>query len=319
MSKSAVMKNFIILICLACASSAYSQGINPVFEFSTGAAVQHSEGFAIPRVNLAAHKLYKGLGVYTMFEQRNNVTFADDFNKDGNYQRYVVGPTFSINRFVYLFGGISPIGPYGLGGDGGFGKVRKEIGIAGVWKNYTMHLGYSNWVGASVAVGYQFGIKLPKKPTLPKVPVRLSDNKVEEPVKEAPKPVEPPKETPHDEPKVLEEKVETSEPVLLAVVRFSFNSAELTPDSRAKLDAMVKTYKSNYNNKDIMIVGHADPKGTNEVNDRIGFERAKIVAKYLEDTYGIMNAKIVVRSEGERKIISSDDSVNRRSEVYVVL
>jgi len=318
MSKSAVMKNFIILICLACASSAYSQGINPVFEFSTGAAVQHSEGFAIPRVNLAAHKLYKGLGVYTMFEQRNNVTFADDFNKDGNYQRYVVGPTFSINRFVYLFGGISPFGPYGLGGEGGFGKVRKEIGIAGVWKNYTMHLGYSNWVGASVAVGYQFGIKLPKKPSVPKTPVR-EPVKIEEPVKEAPKPVEAPVEVAPAPPVVEEEKSVTKDPVLLAVVRFSFNSAELTPDSRAKLDALIKTYKESYSNKDLIVVGHTDPKGSAEVNDRIGLQRAQAVAKYLEVSYGIQNVKIEVRSEGERKIISPDDSVNRRSEVYVIL
>jgi len=43
------------------------------------------------------------------------------------------------------------------------------------------------------------------------------------------------------------------------------------------------------------------------------------VAKYLEVNYGIQNVKIVVRSEGERKIISTDDSVNRRSEVYVIL
>jgi len=311
------MKNLILFLCLVLGLSATSQGLNPVFEFSAGAALKHAEGFAVPRVNLAAHKLYKGLGVYTMFEQRNNVTFADDFNKDGNYQRYVVGPTFNINQFVYLFGGISPFGPYGLGGEGGFGKVRKEIGVAGVWKNYTMHFGYSNWVGASVAVGYQFGIKLPKKPSVPQVPVRVPE-KVEEPVKEAPKPVEPPKEVETIEPKV-EEKVESKDPILLAVVRFSFNSAELTPDSRAKLDALVKTYKASYANKDLMVLGHTDPKGSDEVNYRIGLQRAQAVAKYLEVNYGIQNVKIVVRSEGERKIISTDDSVNRRSEVYVIL
>ena len=68
-----------------------------------------------------------------------------------------------------------------------------------------------------------------------------------------------------------------------------------------------------------MIVGHTDPKGSDKVNDRIGLQRAQAVAKYLEMNDGIENVKIVVRSEGERKIISTDDSVNRRSEVYVVL
>jgi len=177
------MKNLILYFCLLLGLVANAQGINPVFELSTGAAIQHDEGFAVPRVNIAAHKLYKGLGVYTMYEHRNNVTFADDFNKDGNYQRYVVGPTFSVNRFLYLFAGISPLGSYGIGGEGGFGKVRKEIGVVGIWKNYTMHLGYSNWVGTSVAVGYQFGIKLPKKPSNQKPQVNGPAIKVEEPVK----------------------------------------------------------------------------------------------------------------------------------------
>jgi len=154
----------------------------PTFEVGTGLAFRHSEGFYIPRFSIAGHKIYKGLGLYLTYEQRNNVPFADDFNSDGNYQRYLVGPTFYVNRFVYLFGGVSPVGPYGLGGEGGFDKVRKEIGVAGIWKNYTLHLGYSNWVGATVGVGYQFGIKLPKKPA-PTVPV-LEPVKREEPIQE---------------------------------------------------------------------------------------------------------------------------------------
>lgn len=157
------MKNLILHLCLLIGLVANAQGINPVFELSAGAAIQHSEGFAVPRVNIAAHKLYKGFGVYTTFEQRNNVSFADDFNEDGNYQRYLIGPTYSVNRFLYVFAGLSPVGSYGLGGEGGFQKVRKEIGVAGVWKNYTLHLGYSNWVGLSIAVGYQFGIKQSNK------------------------------------------------------------------------------------------------------------------------------------------------------------
>lgn len=312
------MKNLILLFLLFIGLAANAQGLNPVFEFSTGAAIRHTEGFAVPRVNIAAHKLYKGFGVYTMYEQRNNVTFADDFNKDGNYQRYVVGPTFSVNRFLYLFAGLSPLGSYGFGGEGGFGKVRKEIGVAGVWKNYTMHLGYSNWVGASVAVGYQFGIKLPKKPSVQKPKVSEPVLKVEEPVKEAIKPVESPVEVAPVAPKVIEETA-TKDPVLLAVVRFAFNSADLTPDSRAKLDALVTTYKASYSNKALIVVGHTDSKGSDELNDRIGLQRAQAVAKYLQVNYGIQNVKIEVRSEGERKLISSDDSVNRRSEVYVVL
>ncbi len=313
------MKKLFLIIALAVGVAAQAQGLNPVFEFSAGSAIKHSEGFAIPRINLAAHKLYKGLGLYTMYEQRNNVTFADDFNKDGNYQRYVVGPTFSVNRFVYLFAGISPLGQYGLGGEGGLGKVRKEVGIAGVWKNYTMHFGYSNWVGPTVAVGYQFGLKLPKKPSLPKVPIQAPQPKAEEPIKEVAKPVEQPVEVAPAPVVEKEEPKKVQEPVLLAVVRFGFNSSELTIESSKKLDELVKVYKASYNDKKLIIVGHTDPLGTDEVNDRIGLERAMQVAKYLETKYGINNVKIEVKTEGEKKIISPDNTVNRRSEVFVIL
>jgi outer membrane protein OmpA-like peptidoglycan-associated protein len=313
------MKKIILILALAVGIAAQAQGISPVFEFSAGSALKHSEGFAVPRINLAAHKLYKGIGLYTMYEQRNNVTFADDFNKDGNYQRYVVGPTFSVNRFVYLFAGISPVGPYGLGGEGGFGKVRKEIGIAGVWKNYTMHFGYSNWVGTTVAVGYQFGLKLPKKPSLPKAPIQAPAPKVEEPVKEAPKPVEPPVEVAPAPVVEKEEPKKVEEPVLLAVVRFGFNSSELTIESSKKLDELVTVYKERYPTKELMIVGHTDPKGSDEVNYRIGLDRANEVATYLEKNYGIKIVKIQIKSEGESKIISPSNAINRRSEVYVIL
>jgi outer membrane protein OmpA-like peptidoglycan-associated protein len=318
-----MIKRILLIILIGATIKASAQLSLPTFEVGTGLVLRHSEGFYIPRFSLAGHKIYKGLGLYLTYEQRNNVSFADDFNADGNYQRYLVGPTFNINRFVYLFGGISPIGSYGLEGEGGFGKVRKEIGIAGVWKNYTMNFGYSNWVGATVGVGYQFGIKLPKKPSVPKVPVlepvkREEPVQREEPIQETPKPVEPVSEVAPVEPIVVEESV-TKDPVLLAVVRFEFNSIVLTPKSRVELDALVTTYKAKYNKKDLVIVGHTDPKGSDEVNDRIGLQRAQAVAKYLEMNYGIENVKIVIRSEGERKIISTDDSVNRRSEVYVIL
>ncbi len=313
------MKKLFLVLALAAGVAAQAQGIKPVFEFSAGSAIKHSEGFAVPRINLAAHKLYKGLGLYTMYEQRNNVTFADDFNKDGNYQRYVVGPTFSVNRFVYLFAGISPLGQYGFGGEGGLGKVRKEVGIAGVWKNYTMHFGYSNWVGPTVAVGYQFGLKLPKKPILPKAPIQATQPKVEEPVQEVAKPVEKPVEVAPAPVVEKEEPKKVQEPVLLAVVRFGFNSSELTLESSKKLDELVKVYKASYSDKKLIIVGHTDPLGSEELNERIGLERAKQVAKYLETKYGINNVKIEVKTEGEKKIISPDNTVNRRSEVYVIL
>lgn len=132
----------------------------PTVEVGGGFVLKHTEGFYVPRFTMAAHRVYNRWGIYATYEQRNNVLFADDFNQDGTYQRHIIGPTFFISDKLYVLGGISPFGPYGI--QGPFGKVRKEIGIAAVLDRYTLHVGYSNWVGTTVGVGY-FLNKVTKK------------------------------------------------------------------------------------------------------------------------------------------------------------
>ena len=131
----------------------------PIYEGGLGVAIRHTEGFSVPRASFAAHKLFRGFGLYTTFEYRGNVEFSDDFNGDGNYLRYVIGPTFAIQPWLYAYAGTSPFGPYGLSGDGGISKMRKELGLAYVHKDrYTAHLGYSNWVGFTLGLGYRFEV-----------------------------------------------------------------------------------------------------------------------------------------------------------------
>ena len=101
--------------------------LSPAIELGGGLALKHTEGFYIPRYTVSGINLYQGLGLYTTYEQRNDVVFNDDFNGDGNYQRYTMGPTISLNSNLYGFAGISPFGPYGLGHS--FGKVRKELAL----------------------------------------------------------------------------------------------------------------------------------------------------------------------------------------------
>lgn len=152
-----MIKRILLTILFGATIGASAQLTLPTFEVGAGLALRHTEGFYIPRFSLAGHKIFKGVGLYLSYEQRNNVQFADDFNADGNYQRYLVGPTLYVNPNIYVYGGISPLGTYGLGGEGGFGKVRKEIGFAYVFKPFTLHVGYSNWVGFTTGVGFQFG------------------------------------------------------------------------------------------------------------------------------------------------------------------
>lgn len=108
-------------------------------------------------------------------------------------------------------------------------------------------------------------------------------------------------------------------PVLVVTVYFDFNKANLTKESVVKLDEFVETYKTKYAQKPLVVVGHTDTKGTDEINYKIGLERANAVAKYLKDNYGIVAARVEVKSKGESEPISTDDAINRRGEVYVIL
>jgi len=299
------------LIALTIAAvSASAQFQTPKLEVGLGYAFKHQEGFGIPRFTVGLNEMFKGFGLYATPEYRGGIEFKEDGTN--YYFRMPTGLNYRHSSGVGVFAGGDLLGL-------AMGKnLRKEVGLSYLLRNgITLLAAYSGWVGASAGIGYQFGTKQPKKQPVPVVPV-LEPVKREEPIQETPKPAEPVSEVAPVEPIVAEESV-AKDPVLLAVVRFEFNSIVLTPASRVELDALVTAYKSKYNKKDLMIVGHTDPKGSDEVNDRIGLQRAQVVAKYLEVNYGIQNVKIVVRSEGERKIISTDDSINRRSEVYVIL
>ncbi|MSP65203.1 MAG: OmpA family protein [Flavobacteriaceae bacterium] len=305
------MKKLITLFALiVVAVSASAQFQTPKLEVGLSYVFKHQEGFGIPRFTVGLNEMFKGFGLYATPEYRGGIEFKEDGTN--YYFRMPTGLNYRHSSGIGVFAGGDLLSV-------AMGKnLRKEVGLSYLLRNgITLQASYSNWVGAAAGIGYQFGTKQPKKQSPPVVPV-LEPVKREEPIQETPKPAEPVSEVAPVEPIVAEESV-AKDPVLLLVVRFEFNSIVLTPESRVELDALVTTYKSKYNKKDLMIVGHTDPKGSDEVNDRIGLQRAQAVAKYLEVNYGIQNVKIVVRSEGERKIISTDDSINRRSEVYVIL
>lgn len=157
----AMKKIFTSLMFLA-GVTAFGQGMQfktPQFEAGLGVAIRHSEGFTIPRMHVNAINFYGPIGAYLTMEQRNNVTFYDDFNGDGNYTRYILGLNATLPNNVSFYGGLSPFGPYGLTGDGGFGKVRKELGIGYHLAPITLQLGYSRWVGLTAGLIFRFAEK----------------------------------------------------------------------------------------------------------------------------------------------------------------
>ena len=88
------MKKILLSIFLFIGVWHMNAQLSPAIELGGGLALKHTEGFYIPRYTVSGINLYQGLGLYTTYEQRNDVVFIDDFNGDGNYQRYTMGPTF---------------------------------------------------------------------------------------------------------------------------------------------------------------------------------------------------------------------------------
>lgn len=322
-----MLKRLVFTLLIAATTSAVAQLTPPVIEVGAGLALRHTEGFYIPRFSVASHKIYKGLGLYATYEQRNNAPFADDFNGDGNYQRYLVGPTLYINPNIYAYGGISPFGPYGLTGEGGFGKVRKEIGLAYVFAPFTLHAGYSNWVGFTTGVGYQFGggsgdavsFQSKGRPRRSRgtelaknsAPARVDTVVVtKEVIKEVIKEVKT---------EVVKEVVKEQNIELATTIYFNLNSTTYTSASAIKVASELAGIRAKYPNAELLVVGNTDESGSSTYNYNLGLARAQKVANYLMAKTGLDETKIVVRSDGKVRPQSDKKEDNRRVDVYVIL
>ncbi len=326
------MKKVITLIAALLMGTAASAQI---LEPHLGVNIKHSEGFTVPRFGASMLDMYKGIGVYSTFEMRNNVTFSDDANGDGNYFRYLMGPTIKISKPMYLFAGLSPFGKFGfnndLGSDGFFDKVRKEVGAAYIYKGIALRITYSNWVGLGTTLGYQIPLNGPlksykdKKQKVPHTPQEFKVALVEEVkvvivdtaktvevvVVEEPKTIEPVME-----PKPVFDLEHWPLDGVAATVYFNFNDYRIKPSERIKLEEAV-SYLNRYAELQIVIVGHADPIGTDAVNDQIGRARALSVKNELLNKYSIAESRIEVISKGESEAYSEDNALNRR--VLVIL
>lgn len=318
-SKFQAMKKHLAIFAVLLSVSLFSQG-NPAVELGAGLALKHTEGFYVPRYTVSGVNLFRSFGLYATYEQRNDVTFTDDFNGDGNYQRYTIGPVFSMNKNLYAFGGISPFGPYGLTGEGGFGKVRKEVGLGLIFNPVTLRIGYSNWVGTTIGAHYRFGSKNSKpsyqeqqrqarpisiigktKVRVDTVTVTVTDTVYvkQEVVREVVKEIE-----------------KSQELTLVGILYHKFNSIDYTDESLQSREGIADALKKNPS-ANIVIVGHTDEIGSDSYNYTLGLNRAQKLANYLVNEHGIPATQIEVRSEGkESPYIETDNAKNRRVEIY---
>jgi peptidoglycan-associated lipoprotein len=95
---------------------------------------------------------------------------------------------------------------------------------------------------------------------------------------------------------------------------FAFNKAALPDEAKARLDKMVSDLKADPKGVFIEIEGHTDNRGTPEINEKIGLERAEAVKRYLYEQHQVPLHKINVISYGEAKPVAPNNTRDGRAQ-----
>jgi OmpA-OmpF porin, OOP family len=102
-------------------------------------------------------------------------------------------------------------------------------------------------------------------------------------------------------------------------VTFPFDSAEITPEAQATLDALGEALMDGRLSADrFEIAGHTDGVGDEQYNATLSDRRAQAVVEYLSSTFGISHERLLGRGYGETYLADPDrpdDPENRRVEV----
>ena len=99
-------------------------------------------------------------------------------------------------------------------------------------------------------------------------------------------------------------------------LNFAFNSAELTPDLREKLDRIASVITDDsLKQYDFNINGHTDAKGADEYNQKLSEMRAEAARKYLITRHAIDAKRLIVKGYGKSQLLlptEPDNELNRR-------
>jgi outer membrane protein OmpA-like peptidoglycan-associated protein len=95
---------------------------------------------------------------------------------------------------------------------------------------------------------------------------------------------------------------------------FKFNATDLPDEAKSRLDQLVSQIKADPKGAFFEIEGHTDNTGPNEVNERIGLERAEAVKRYLYEHHQIPLHKMNVISYGEDKPVAPNQTKEGRAQ-----
>lgn len=105
-----------------------------------------------------------------------------------------------------------------------------------------------------------------------------------------------------------------------AAILFAVDSSELSSASKANLDNLAASLKE-YDNTDILVVGHTDDTGAESYNQSLSERRAAAAATYLAER-GITTTRLTISGNGELDPIADNSTPegrrqNRRVEVAI--
>jgi peptidoglycan-associated lipoprotein len=105
------------------------------------------------------------------------------------------------------------------------------------------------------------------------------------------------------------------------IAHFEFDQAQLTGESRQKLQALAKAMKAHPAAR-IRIAGNCDELGTTEYNLALGQRRAEVARKYLVDL-GVSASRVDTISYGEERPVApghdaESHAANRRDDAEVL-
>jgi outer membrane protein OmpA-like peptidoglycan-associated protein len=105
-------------------------------------------------------------------------------------------------------------------------------------------------------------------------------------------------------------------PTASILITFETNSTELTAQARSQLDIVGRALASDRLAEfAFMLEGHADPRGTSDLNQWLSEGRARTVRQYLVDNHRIEPARLKSIGKGDREPLNRSDPAapeNRR-------
>ncbi len=102
-------------------------------------------------------------------------------------------------------------------------------------------------------------------------------------------------------------------------IYFAFNSADILPQAKVKLNIIGQALTSEQLSNDrFILVGHTDAKGSDDYNQNLSEKRARSVRAYLLETFAISPKRLTAFGRGESKLKFPEEpfaAANRRVQI----